>query len=173
MNLIELRAEIEKLYSCVQGICSNRCQTLETYEMIGFEHGAGMDVGRMHYRGRPGSIPGVIREGGGRKLFCSEEEACQEFLDALKCYANYWRSSHTTEPVLYWRYRAPHLFLNEGWRRIGRLTTTWYDKPGKQRQYWCFIRSRLVLSDKPVVCDDIEGYDAYRAEQERAALQIN
>lgn len=145
MTAAEVASEIAKRFPCVEGIYTARCQTGEPYVMIGHEK-------LKRSEPEPGGfyIPGVLREFTASRKYRTESEACDDFLKAFDLYVHYWQRFNLGDaaPTLYWRYGAPYVFLHES-----------------PRKAWVRIRTRLVLSNLPVVSALVEEYDAGRTQQ--------
>lgn len=147
MIVAELAAEIAERFDCVQGRLAVYCQTGEPYVTIGRE----ATRTRFAPVNRVMPIRGVIREchaperGSG-----TQEGAIREFSEAFDDYVSWWRGQHSdgAAPTLYWRYAAPHMFWDD------------FVKKGLFR-----VRCRLVLSNRPVVTETDEQYDARRTAQ--------
>jgi hypothetical protein len=162
MNVADLAGKIDARYPCVQGLFAPYCQTREKYVALGFEEWH--PERRLEYAAVPlevdhisgPAIEGIVREFAPRRSYETEAEGCEDLFKAFDLYAERWWQKHggLAKPVLYWRYAAPHIFLHHDERR-GRVTTG-----------LCRIRTRLVLSNAPIVFANQDAYDVWRAEQE-------
>lgn len=151
-----VRAEIERRYPCRMGLLGARCNTGETYVVIGTP---------AHGRRFPAELPGVVGDMAGSAVWSSEKEACAKFLEAFNKYAaacEALRRPGEGPLTLFWRYAEPHLFMEYS----GRTGKTWtLDRPRFISK--CRIRARLILTAKPVVWASQAEYDAALAAAEK------
>jgi hypothetical protein len=155
MKLADIITEIERRYTCRQGLLGAKCNTDEPYVVIGTPK---------HGRRLPAALPGVVPEGEPQEVWTSEDEACTRFMEAFNRYAEacrMFRGQGDGPDVLYWRYAAPHIYLEFG-TRTGKGWTL--DRPKYPRKFR--VRARLCISPKPVVWNHQRAYDAYLTAQE-------
>lgn len=181
MQLSDVLAEIESRYPCISGIYAPVAQTGCQYVKIGEEKRTNHPDDALSTEVL---VPGVVREGIPRVLYETEDEACRAFLVAFKAYALWWHRENgsimhlgrekpkSLRPLtLYWRYAAPHLFLETAFDNVGKHKDFVTGQTGVGRYYSeqptqntkqtvRYVRSRLVLSDKPVVWADLDAYHA-------------
>lgn len=163
MNASELAAKIAARHTCVQGLFAAHCQTGERYVSLGFEN---WESGREYLASPRGvdriigpATDGIVREFAPRRCYETEAEACDDLLKAFDLYeAGYKRAHPGAEDsvvTLYWRYAAPHIFWHAA------------DAPNGLG----YIRTRLVLSSRPVVFADDADYGTWRTKQLTAEIQ--
>lgn len=81
-----------------------------------------------------------------------EDTASHNVLAMVNAYAAEWQAQHVgAHPTLFWRYDKPHIF--------------WYPDDEPRNTHPGCLRTRLVITDRPVVWDTIEAYDAFRTGQ--------
>ena len=147
-DLVELLTEIGNLYECRQGTLGALCNTNEPYVVLGTRP-PGARI--------PASWPGTIPAGYASATFRTEKEAVRHMKEAFSAYAVACERAHKPgEPrlVLYWRYAAPHMFMEYGGPKHWTL-----ERPEFVQQ--CRVRARLILTSKPVVWADQRAYDAH------------
>lgn len=148
MTVAEIIAEIERCYPCEQGIFAPVCNTGAPYASIGTPK---------HGRRLPASLPGTIPPGERHEVWKSEAEACARFMEAFNRYASAcdMLAPQGAKPVLYWRYAAPHVFMEYSSGNGKRWSI---EKPIFPTLF--FIRARLCISPNPVVWKSTQEYDA-------------
>jgi hypothetical protein len=133
----DLIASIEARYPCVPGLWAPVCQTGDAYVNLGEP--------RADCTMPSNRIPGTCPDGTGRDLAFDVETALYQALICFENYAADWHERHPeAKPTLYWRYERK-MVLQE--------------TPGRRKRR-CYVRCRLVLSDKPIIYADVGALSA-------------
>jgi len=149
MNITDILTDITKRFVCRPGVWARTCNSGELYVVIGTAE-AGSRA--------PAALPGTVPEGWRYKVWGSEEEACTRFLEAFNRYAEaveMLRKPGNEPTILWWRYEAPHIFMEYG-SPNGKHWAL--DRP--RFPTICRVRCRLCISSKPIVYETQEDYDA-------------